>query len=417
MEAERELDVVVFGATGFVGRLVAEYLAGHAPAGTRIGLAGRSLDRLTQVRAELAGRAGPAVAGWPLIVADRGDEASLASLAGSARVVATTVGPYQPHGLALVGACAQAGTDYVDLTGEVLFERASADRYHAVAAASGARIVHGGGFDSIPSDLGVHVLYEAVQADGGGELEDTTLAVTRLRGGFSGGTLASITGQLDEVRSDPALRRKAADPYALSPDRAAEPDLGRQRDLMKVRNDPDLGMWTGPFLMASINTRVVRRSNSLLDWAYGRRFRYQEVSGYGPGRTGFMRATTATSAMGALAAALAYPRTRRLLVGRVLPGPGQGPSEKTRRNGRFKLEIYTRTSAGRRYRATVAAQGDPGYQATAVMMGEAALALVVDRDRLPGRAGVLTPATALGTVLTDRLRAAGMTFESARLEN
>ena len=412
MDAERELDVVVFGATGFVGRLVAEYLGQHAPDGTRIGLAGRSESRLARVRAGL----GAMAAQWPLIVADSGDTESLNRLAQSSRVVATTVGPYQPHGLPLVGACAEAGTDYVDLTGEVLFERASADQYHAVAAGSGAKIVHGGGFDSIPSDLGVHTLYEAVRADGGGDLEDTTLAVTRLRGGFSGGTLASIIGQVDEVRGDPALRRKAADPYALSPDRAAEPDLGRQRDLMKVRNDATLGMWTGPFLMASINTRVVRRSNALLDWAYGRKFRYQEVSGYGPGRAGFMRATTTTSALGALTAALVYPRTRRLLVGRVLPGPGQGPSEKTRANGRFRMEIYTRTSAGRRYRATVAAQGDPGYQATAVMMGEAVLALILDRDRLPGRAGVLTPATALGTVLTDRLRAAGMTFETKRLD-
>jgi short subunit dehydrogenase-like uncharacterized protein len=412
MDAERGLDVVVFGATGFVGRLVAEYLGQHAPEGTRIGLAGRSESRLAEVRDGL----GSVAAGWPLIVADCGDEASLVAMARAARVVATTVGPYAPRGLPLVGACAEAGTDYVDLSGEVLFERASADRYHAVAAASGARIVHGGGFDSIPSDLGVHTLYETVQADGGGELKDTTLVVTRLRGGFSGGTLASITGQADEVRGDPALRRKAADPYALSPDRQAEPDLGRQRDLMKVRHDADLGMWTGPFLMASINTRVVRRSNSLLDWAYGRQFRYREVSGYGPGRAGFMRATTVTSALGALAAGLAYPRTRRLLVGRVLPGPGQGPSEKTRRGGRFRMEIYTRTSAGRRYRATVAAQGDPGYQATALMMGEAVLALVQDRDRLPGRAGVLTPATALGTVLTGRLRAAGMTFEAARAD-
>jgi short subunit dehydrogenase-like uncharacterized protein len=412
MDAERELDVAVFGATGFAGRLVAEYLAQHAPEGTRIGLAGRSEERLRQVRSELGAQA----AMWPVVVADSGEPESLNRLARSARVVATTVGPYQPRGLALVGACAEAGTDYVDLSGEVLFERASADQYHEVAAASGARIVHGGGFDSVPSDLGVHTLYEAVRADGGDDLEDTTLVVTRLRGGFSGGTLASIIGQVDEVRGDPALRRKAADPYALSPDRAAEPDLGRQRDLMKVRHDADLGMWTGPFLMASINTRVVRRSNSLLDWAYGRGFRYREVSGYGPGRAGFMRATTATSALGALAAALAYPRTRRLLVGRVLPGPGQGPSEKTRRNGRFTMEIHTRTSAGRRYQATVAAQGDPGYQATAVMMGEAVLALVLDRDRLPGRAGVLTPATALGTVLTDRLRAAGMTFEAARTD-
>ena len=415
MDAERELDVVVFGATGFAGKLVAEYLAQHAPEGVRVGLAGRSQDRLEQVRAGL----GAAAAKWPLIAADSADPASLAALAGSARVVVTTVGPYRPRGLPLVAACAEAGTDYIDLSGEVLFQRDSIDRYHAVAERTGARIVHGCGFDSIPSDLGVHLLRETVRADGdggGGDLEDTTLVVTRLRGGFSGGTLSSIIEQLDEVRADPQLRRAAADPYALSPDRAAEPDLGRQRDLARVQRDAVLDIWTGPFLMASINTRVVRRSNALLDWAYGRKFRYREVSGYGTGRAGAVRAAAATTAMGALAAGLTYPRTRRLLVGRVLPGPGQGPSEQTRRNGRFRMEIHTRTSAGRHYRARVAAQGDPGYQATSVMMGESALALVLDRDRLPGRAGVLTPATALGTVLTDRLRTAGMTFEAERLD-
>jgi short subunit dehydrogenase-like uncharacterized protein len=422
MDAERELDVVVFGATGFAGKLVAEYLAQHAPEEVRVGLAGRSQDRLEQVRAGL----GAAAAKWPLIVADSADPASLGALAGSARVVVTTVGPYRPRGLPLVAACAEAGTDYIDLSGEVLFQRDSIDRYHAVAERTGARIVHGCGFDSIPSDLGVHLLRETVRADGsdpgegdgggGEELEDTTLVVTRLRGGFSGGTLSSIVEQLDEVRADPSLRRVAGDPYALSPDRAAEPDLGRQRDLMKVRQDKMLGIWTGPFLMASINTRVVRRSSALLDWAYGRQFRYREVSGFGPGRAGAVRAAVTTAGLGALAAGLANPRIRRLLVGRLLPGPGQGPSEQTRRNGRFRMEIHTRTSAGRHYRARVAAQGDPGYQATAVMMGESALALTVDRDRLPGRAGVLTPATALGTVLTDRLRAAGMTFEAARLE-
>jgi short subunit dehydrogenase-like uncharacterized protein len=412
MDAERGLDVVVFGATGFVGRLVADYLGQHAPEGTRIGLAGRSESRLAEVRAGL----GSVAAGWPLIVADCEDEASLVALARAARVVATTVGPYRPRGLPLVAACAEAGTDYVDLSGEVLFERESIDRYHDVAAGTGARIVHGGGFDSVPSDLGVHLLSETVRADGGGELEDTTLVVTRLRGGLSGGTLASMMEQVDAIRADPRLRRIVADPYALSPDRAAEPDLGRQRDLRRVRHDADLGIWTGPFLMASTNSRLVRRSNALQDWAYGRRFRYREVSGYGAGRAGALRAAATTTVLGAGAAALAYPRTRRLLVGRVLPGPGQGPGQQTRRNGRFQMEIHTRTSAGRRYLARVAAQGDPGYEATSVMMGEAALALATDRDRRPGRAGVLTPATALGTVLTDRLRAAGMTFEATRVD-
>ena len=179
-----------------------------------------------------------------------------------------------------------------DLSGELLFERESIDRYHDLAASTGARIVHSCGFDSIPSDLGVQVLHEAARADGGGEdagenagdLEDTTLVVTALRGGFSGGTLASAMGQLDEMRAHPELRRTAGDPYALSPDRAAEPQLGRERDLNRVRYDADLGIWVGPFIMASANTRVVRRSNALQDWAYGRRFRYREVTGFGSGR-------------------------------------------------------------------------------------------------------------------------------------
>src|SRR5918911_343401 len=223
---DRELDVVVFGATGFAGKLVAGYLAGHAPAGARIGLAGRSAERLARVRDELG-------VDWPLLTADSSDPPSLAALAQATRVVATTVGPYWPHGLPLVEACAAAGTDYADLTGEVLFMRATIDRHHAAAEASGARIVHACGFDSIPSDLGMLALHEAA----GETLERATLVVTALRGGLSGGTLASMKGQLDAIGEDPAHKRVIADPYALSPRRDAEPDLGAQRELMRPAQD------------------------------------------------------------------------------------------------------------------------------------------------------------------------------------
>jgi short subunit dehydrogenase-like uncharacterized protein len=195
MTPDRSLDVVVHGATGFVGKLTAEYLAEHAPAGTRIGLSGRSREKLERVRTALGSRA----ADWPLIEADSSDAAALAALAGRTRAVATTVGPYRAYGLPLVEACAAAGTHYADLTGEVLFMRESIDRHHAAAEASGARIVHSCGFDSIPSDLGVLLLHEAALADGAGELEATTLVVRSLKGGASGGTLASLTGQLDEA--------------------------------------------------------------------------------------------------------------------------------------------------------------------------------------------------------------------------
>jgi short subunit dehydrogenase-like uncharacterized protein len=405
---ERGLDIVVFGATGFVGRLVAGYLAEHAPDGVRIGLAGRSEERLAQTRLRL----GPVASGWPLVVADSGDEESLASMVRGARVVATTVGPYRGSGLRLVDACIAAGTDYADLTGEVLFARESIER-HAGAAEAGARIVHSCGFDSIPSDLGVLLLHEAAREHGDGELEDTTLVVTAFKGGLSGGTLASVRGQIDELRTNGDARRVIADPYALSPDRSSAADGGGERDVRGVGRDEELGGWVGPFVMAPYNTRVVRRSNALLDGAYGRRFRYREVSGFGTGPAAPVKAVAATAMLGALLGGLAFGPTRKVLD-RVLPDPGEGPSETTRRRGCFRLEIHTRTSKGARYRATVAATGDPGYAATAMMMGESALCLALDRDRLPQRAGVLTPAVAMDGALADRLRAAGMTLAIER---
>ena len=419
MSEERELDVVVFGATGFVGRLVAGYLADHAPPGVRIGLAGRSGRRLADVRAQL----GAAASSWPLLVADSADAASLAALARAARVVATTVGPYRRQGLALVEACASAGSDYADLTGEVLFIRESIDRYHGMAAGTGARIVHCCGFDSIPSDLGVLLLHQVARAEaaegaGAGEsaadLEDTTLVVTALRGGVSGGTLASGMGQWDEMRASAQARRLVEDPYALSPDRAAEPVLGGQSDLEWASRDADLGIWVGPFIMAGLNTRVVRRSNALQSWAYGRGFRYREVAGFGASPAAPVQAAALAAGVKALTAGLAFPPSRALLS-TVLPRSGQGPSDKTRSTGFFRIQIHTRTSAGVRYLGKIEAQGDPGYAATSVMLGESALCLALDRDRLPDRAGVLTPATALGTALAERLRSAGQTLTAQRI--
>jgi short subunit dehydrogenase-like uncharacterized protein len=410
VSADRDLDVVVFGATGFVGRLVAGYLAGHAPVGARIGLAGRSAERLAGLRAQL----GQAASKWPLLVADSADAASVASLARAASVVATTVGPYRRHGLPLAEACASAGTDYADLSGEVLFIRESIDRCHDVAAGTGARIVHCCGFDSIPSDLGVLSLHHAARADGTGDLQDTTLVVRAMAGGVSGGTLASGLAQWDEVQASAELRKVVDDPYALSPDRAAEPDLGDEQDLKWIRHEDDLGIWAGPFLMAGINTRIVRRSNALQGWAYGRRFRYREVTGFGTGPVAPLQAAAVSSALIALSAGLAFGPSRAL-AGRLLPAPGQGPGERARRAGRFRIDIHARTSAGVRYVSTVAARGDPGYAATSVMLGESALCLALDRDRLPGVVGVLTPATAMGGALADRLRSAGQTLAVRRI--
>jgi short subunit dehydrogenase-like uncharacterized protein len=398
------------GATGFVGQLVAGYLAEHAPDGARIGLAGRSAQRLADIRAGL----GAAASAWPLLVADSADSASLAALARSARVVATIVGPYRHQGLPLAGACAIAGTDYADLSGEVLFIRESIDRYHDVAAGTGTRIVHCCEFDSIPSDLGVLLLHHAARTDDAGDLEDTTLVVTALKGGVSGGTLASGMGQQDEMRASVERRRIAGNPYALSPDRPAEPDLGDEPDLDWVSYDGQLGVWVGPFLMAGLNTRVVRRSNALQGWAYGRRFRYREVTGFGAGPAAPLLGAAVSTALKALQTGLAFPASRAFL-GPLLPGPGEGPGEKTRRSGFFRIEIHAHTSADAWYLSKIEARGDPGYAATSVMLGESALCLALDRDRLPAHAGVLTPATATGTALADRLKSAGHTLTTQPL--
>ncbi|HET7311539.1 MAG TPA: saccharopine dehydrogenase NADP-binding domain-containing protein [Mycobacteriales bacterium] len=408
MAEERTHDVVVYGATGFVGKLTAAYLAEHAPEDARIALAGRSKERLEEVRHRLGGRA----VNWPVIVADSADRAALDEVARSTRAVATTVGPYVKYGLPLVMACAEAGTHYADLTGELMFIRDVMQRCDATARRTGARIVNSCGFDSIPSDLAVQALHDRARADGAGELEDTTFVLTGVRGGVSGGTIASIQGHVDEMRHNPEMRKAMADPYSLSPARDKEPDLGKQPDLHGPVRDDALGGWLAPFVMASFTTRIVRRSNALQDWAYGRQLRYRELMLAGPGPIGLAKATAITAGLGVGMAGLALPPTRALLD-RVLPSPGEGPSEDVRNRGFFRVEVHTRTSTGARYVAHMAAQGDPGYAATAVMLGESALSLALDGDRLPVAAGVLTPATAMNGALADRLRAAGFTLNVA----
>jgi short subunit dehydrogenase-like uncharacterized protein len=403
VQDDREHDLVVYGATGFVGALTAAHLAEHAPPGSRIALAGRSREKLAAVRDGLP----PAAHGWPLLEADATDPASLAALAGGARVVASTVGPYARHGLPVVEACALAGTHYADLSGEVLFVREVIDRFDAVAKDTGARIVHSCGYDSVPSDLAALLLHRRAVADDAGGLGDVRLVATA-RGGFSGGTVESMRGHLDEVRRDLASRRIAADPYGLSPDRGAEPATRQPPDAGPPGRSRD-GTWTAPFVMASYNTRIVRRSNALQGWAYGRSLRYGEVMGCGRGPRGALTAAGVTAGLAAFVTAMSLSPTRALLD-RVLPSPGTGPGEAVRGRGWFRMVVDAEAEDGRRYRALAAGPGDPGYAATAVMLGESALALALEPDRLPGRAGSLTPATALGTVLVDRLRAAGHTY-------
>jgi short subunit dehydrogenase-like uncharacterized protein len=412
----REYDIVLYGATGFVSKLTAEYLA-RAGGNARIALAGRSAERLLAIRESL----GESARSWPVKVADASSPSTLDAMAAQTQVVVTTVGPYTRYGLPLVAACAAAGTDYADLTGEAMFVRSSIDLHHKQAVDTGARIVHACGFDSIPSDLSVYALYRRATEDGAGELGDTDFVVRSFSGGFSGGTIASMMEVLHTASSDPDARRQLADPYTLSSDRGAEPELGRQPDLRRRRGRdiaPELaGFWTGGFLMAPYNTRIVRRSNALLDWGYGRQFRYAEHMSLGSSAVAPV-ASALVSGVGNAVSALGSRYFRllpRRLVERVAPKPGTGPGAATRERGYYRAETYTTTTTGGRYVATIAQQGDPGYKATSVLLGESGLALAMDRDKLSDLRGVLTPASAMGDALLARLPAAGVSLETTRL--
>ncbi len=415
-EGQREFDIVLSGATGFVGKLTADYLA-RAGGDARIALAGRSHDKLLAVRDGLGEKA----QSWPLIAADTSQPSTLNALAAQTRVVVTTVGPYLKYGLPLVAACAAAGTDYADLTGESIFIRESIDLYHKQAIDTGARIVHSCGFDSIPSDLTVFALYRRAAQDHAGQLTDTNMVVRSFAGGVSGGTVASMIELFRAASSDPEARRLMTDPYTLTPDRDAEPELGAQPDVRWRRGReiaPELdGYWTGAFVMAAANTRIVRRSNALLDYSYGRRFEYAEQMSLGKSIVAPVAAAMAT---GGNAATMAlgsryFNRLPSKLVERIAPKPGTGPSERAREQGHYTVETYTTTTTGARYRARMSQKGDPGYKATSVLLGESGLALALDRDRLSDLRGVLTPAAAMGDALMARFPAAGVSLETSRL--
>lgn len=407
-----EYDVVLWGATGFTGRLVAEHLARtQREHGARWAIAGRDRGKLERVRGEIA-REHAAAADLPILVGDARDAASLDAIVGKTRVVCTTVGPFARYGSELVAACARGGTDYCDITGEVHWMRRMIDAHHARARETGARIVHTCGFDSIPSDLGVLVLQEHMREQHDGRCHSVHAYAGESRGGPSGGTIASMLETLDEAAKDRSLRRLLADPYALDPEpRVGGPDGPDQR---AIQYSEELGRWTGPFVMAVVNTRVVRRSNALLGYPYGRDFHYSEAMSFPPGPKGLAMATGMVAGLGAFVAATRVPPLRRLLEERVLPKPGEGPSAEQREHGYFVMRMLGEGTSGKTGRTVrllgkIAGEGDPGYAATSRMLGESALCLAQDDVAADG--GVLTPASSMGMKLVTRLRNARIRFD------
>jgi len=400
--SNREYEVVLFGATGFTGKLVAEYLKEHSPRDLKWCIAGRNREKLEAVRRDLA------LGELPIEIADGHDEASLERLVPRAKVVCTTVGPYTKHGVLLARAVAKHGTHYCDLTGEPPFIRRSIDENHAVAEKSGARVVHCCGYDSIPFDLGVHMLWDHAKKTAGTGLRWAKGFAAETKGAFSGGTIASMATIMELARSDRDVRRLLGDPHGFDPVRGKRTTDPFEQDQRSVRWDPDIERWTAPFLMATVNTRVVRRSSALVPGHYGESFRYREAMSLMRGPKGFVAASAITAALGGFAAVLAFEPTRDLVTKRFLPKPGEGPSKEARDAGYFKVRFVAETENGEKLRGRVEGDSDPGYGETAKMLAESALCLA--RDELGERSGVLTPATAMGMTLVERLRAAGMRF-------
>jgi len=404
----REFDLVMWGATGFTGRLVAEYI--HERYGTgnelRWAIAGRSQAKLESVRAGI----GATADSLPILVGDSRDPVSLAAIAKRSQVICSTVGPFAKYGSELVAACVASGTDYCDITGEVQWVRRMIDAHEQQARSTGARIVHCCGFDSIPSDLGTLFMNNSMQARHGAPCDEVKLRVRRLRGTFSGGTFASMMTALEEAKSDPAARRAMGNPYGLNPrDGYKGPDGPDQRGTVW---DPDVDSWTAPFVMAAVNTRVVRRSNALMDYVYGKDFRYDEAMMTGRGVSGWARANAMTVALGGFMAAAWLPPTRAILNRLFLPAPGEGPSAEDRENGFYDIVLIGKAggSGPRTLRGRVKGDRDPGYGSTSKMLGESAVCLALDRLEVGG--GFWTPASAMGADLIARLENnAGLSFE------
>ena len=408
MSDQPQFDLVLLGATGFTGRLVAEYLLERHGAEGQLkwALAGRSRDKLESVRAEL----GEAAAELPLLLADSHDRASLDALVAQTRAVCSTVGPYALHGSDLVAACAESGTDYCDLTGEVPWMRQMLDAHEEAAIASGARLVHCCGFDSIPSDLGVWFLQHQAERLFGTPMTRVRLGVQVLRGKMSGGTAASMLNIIESSRSDPEIARIAKNPYALCPEEFRKGP--RQPYVKGPTFDDDLDAWLAPFVMAAINTRIVHRSHALQGRPWGEDFTYEEAMMTGTGFKGRRQAITWSLALGGFAVGASLGPTRKLLKNRFLPKPGEGPSKSARERGLFKLLLVGRDDDGHEVRVRVTGDRDPGYGSTSKMLGEAAYTLATDVPEGSPPGGFWTPSTAMAEKLIPRLvEHAGLTFE------
>lgn len=388
--SDREFDVIVYGATGYTGRLVAEYIQNqYGNSDLKWAMAGRSADKLAAVGAELGVNANV-----PKIVANSDDQASLASMAERTKVLLTTVGPYQSYGTDVVAACTKAGTDYVDLCGEPAWMRDTVRDFQAAAESSGARIVHSCGFDSVPFDLGVFYTQAKAREAFGETCPRVRGRVRKMQGKFSGGTAASFMQTMARASKQPEILDWLKDPFSLTPGFEGP----KQPHGAKPIEEKDLGSWSAPFIMASINTKNIHRSNALLGGAYGEDFVYDEMMLTGPGEKGEQMAKGVMAMNNSM--------------GVNPPKPGEGPTKEERENGFYDVIFVGDTASGDRIICSVAGDKDPGYGSTSKMIAESAICLARDIERSCVPGGIYTPAPAMGMALVERLeKNAGLTFK------
>jgi short subunit dehydrogenase-like uncharacterized protein len=403
-----KFDIIIFGATSFVGQILTRYMLSQFTIESKLkwAIAGRSQNKLDELKLSL----GAAGKDLDILVADASDENSLRALCQSTRVIVSTVGPYALYGEPMVKTCVALGTDYCDLTGEVQWIAKMLERYEDVAKITGARIVHSCGFDSVPSDLGVYFLQQHAKQQFGQTCSNIKMRVKKMKGAASGGTVASMTNIFKEVASNPALRKVLANPYAICP-----PNHGntvRQESMNRPQYDNDFNSWVAPFVMAVINTRIVHRSNALVENGYSQHFDYNEAMLTGRGLMGRGIAAGVGVGLGGFAMAAVIPPTRWVMEKFILPKPGEGPSLEAQEKGFYDLRFYGKTDSGHEIRCKVTGDQDPGYGSTAKMLAQAAACLVQDISKAKVQGGFWTPASIFGSTLITRLeKYAGLTFE------
>jgi short subunit dehydrogenase-like uncharacterized protein len=402
MKGQSEFDIVVWGATGWVGRRVVQHMASRYGCGGefRWAMAGRNERKLRGIRSALD----PPAEDVPIVIADSHDRASLGAMVDRARVVCSTVGPYAKYGSQLVEACARSGTHYCDISAELHWIRRMIDLHSGEAERTGARLVHACGFDSIPSDLGVLYLQREATARRGEPCPHVRMRVRSMQGGLNGGTAATFLYANEEGPNDPTIGRLMAEPYSLNPEgQRGGPDGPDSIRDIRVAYDDAVAGWTWPFAMAPMNSKIVRRTNALGNYPYGEGFSYGEAMLAGAGLEGRIKALAGAVAQAGFMRALRWAPTRRLLAKHVLPKPGEGPSESVREEGFFDLLFVGRWDDGGVLLTRVSGSGDPNTEATSRLVFEAAVCLAEDEDRISVGGGSWTPASAMGELLLSRI--------------